>query len=72
MRRIVPFESKTRLIRPQLQRSVNIVSEEFPKPRLMRQTNEHECLPHELWLRWWAANTEEKNNIWMEYEATTW
>jgi len=70
MKRIHPFD--TRLRRPILQRSFNIVPEEFPKPRLVRQTNEHECLPHILWLRWWTADAEEKNQIWMEYESTTW
>ena len=74
-KRIYPFKpcvNATQLIRPRLVRSVNIVLDEFPKPCLTRQTNEHECLPHELWLRWWMANSEEKNNIFMEYEATTW
>ena len=69
MNRIHP---DTKLLRPRLQRSVNMTLEEFPKPRLTRQTNEHEELPHDLWLRWWNSNSEEKKNIWMEYEATVW
>ena len=73
MKRIYPLESfKSKLLIPRLQRSVNIVAEEFPKPRLTRQTNEHEYLPHDLWLRWWSANAEEKSAILMEYEATQW
>lgn len=45
---------------PKLPRSVNIKLEEFPKPKLVRQTNEHERLPLELWLRWWTANPDER------------
>lgn len=70
MKRVHPAEPILR--RPRLIRSFNMVAEEFPKPLLVRQTNEHECLPHELWVKWWAADAEEKNNIWLEYEATTW
>ena len=55
---------------PKLQRSVNIKLEEFPKPKLVRQTNEHERLPQHLWLRWWTANSDERKNIWLEYEAS--
>jgi hypothetical protein len=72
MKRIHPYDPKQRLVRPQLIRSVNIKIDDFPKPKLVRQTNEHECLPQELWLRWWTADTVEKNSIWMEYESTTW
>lgn len=72
MNRIHPFETKTQFLRPHLQRSVNMILDELPKPHLMRQTNEHEELPHHLWLRWWTSNAEEKKNIWLEYEAMTW
>ena len=71
MKRVHP-QPDPRLVRPQLIRSVNIKIEDLPKPRLTRQTNEHECLPQELWLRWWNADAEEKDRIWMEYESTTW
>jgi hypothetical protein len=64
MNRIYPDSN---LIRPRLR----IVKEDFPKPKLVRQTNEHEHLPHDLLLRWWVSNAEEKKNIWLEYNATT-
>ena len=72
MKRVHPYEPNPRLVRPQLIRSVNMKIDDLPKPKLVRQTNDHECLPHELWLRWWTADTDEKNSIWMEYESTTW
>jgi len=53
-----------------LQRRVNIKIEEFPKPKLVRQTNEHERLPKKLLLRWWNSNADEKKNIWLEYELS--
>ena len=72
MKRVHPYEPNQHLVRPLLMRSVNIKIDDLPKPKLVRQTNEHECLQHDLWLRWWKADTDEKNNIWMEYESTKW
>ena len=71
MKRVHPYEPN-HLVRPSLIRSVNIKINELPKPKLVRQTNEHECLPQHLLIRWWNADTDEKNSIWMEYESTTW
>jgi hypothetical protein len=55
---------------PRLRPRLHNVKEDFPKPILVRQTNEHEHLPHDLWIRWWNSTTEEKKNIWLEYNAT--
>ena len=69
MKRVHPYEPKQHLVRPPL---MNMKIDDLQKPLLVRQTNEHECLPRELWIRWWTADTNEKTNIWMEYESTTW
>ena len=68
MNRVHPIEPT--FIRPKLMRSVNLKIEEFSIPKLVRQTNEHECLPDDLLNRWWTSNTEGKKNIWLEYETT--
>jgi hypothetical protein len=73
--RINRFEhiwNATRLVKPRLTRSFNLSQDEFPRTRLTRQTNEHEILPRDLWIRWWDASEEEKKNIFMEYESTLW
>jgi hypothetical protein len=48
-----------------------VYKDELTKPKLVRQTNEHERLPQDLLLRWWNSTTEGKKNIWMEYDAIT-
>jgi len=45
---------------------------DFIKPVLVRQTNEHERLPNYLLNRWWNSTAEEKKNICMVYDAFTW
>jgi hypothetical protein len=72
MNRVHPIESTSRFIRPMLIRSVNIKIDELSKPVLVRQTNEHERLPDDLLNRWWTSTADEKKNIWMEYDASTW
>jgi hypothetical protein len=70
MNRIHPIEPS--LIRPRLQRSFNLKVDELAKPVLVRQTNEHEQLPDDLLNRWWSSTVEEKKNIWLEYDASSW